>query len=149
MATSTKKLALMIIGAALLIIIFIGAIGGGIFWLVWEATSEPVRVTRAHLDAINKEDYPRAYSCLSSSLRAELSQEDFAEHVRSNPQIFKTSDSTFSSRNIENDVCTLRGTVTSAEGGKTPVRVTLVKEGGEWRIRGFRWDDAATEENEN
>ncbi|HXE74789.1 MAG TPA: DUF4864 domain-containing protein [Candidatus Xenobia bacterium] len=148
MTTSTKKLALMIIGAVLLVIIFIGAIGGGIFWLVWEATAEPVRVTRDHLDALNKEDYPRAYSYLSSSLQAELSLEDFAEHVRSNPQIFKTTDSTFSNRKIENDVCTLRGALTSTAGGKTPVRVILVKEGDQWRIRGFRWGDGATEEEE-
>jgi len=148
MAMSTKRLALMIIGAALLIIIFIGAIGGGIFWLVWEATAEPVRVTRDHLDAINQEDYPRAYGHLSASLQAELSLEDFTNHVRANPQIFKTSDSTFSNRKIENDVCTLRGTLTSADGGKTPVRITLVKEGEQWRIRGFRWGDAATEETE-
>ncbi len=148
MESDTKKLFLIIGGVAGLFVVLIVAIGGGIFWLFWEATSAPVRVTREHLDAINQEDYPRAYGLLSASLKAELSLEDFTNHVRANPQIFKTSDSTFSSRNIENDVCTLRGTVTSTEGGKTPVRVTLVKEGGEWRIRGFRWGEGATEETE-
>jgi hypothetical protein len=148
MERDTKKLFFIIGGVAVLFVVLIAAIGGGIFWLVWEATAEPVRVTRDHLDAINKEDYPRAYSYLSASLQAELSLEDFTNHVRANPQIFKTSDSTFSNRNVENDVCTLRGTVTSTDGGKTPVRVTLVKEGGQWRIRGFRWGDAATEESE-
>jgi len=101
-----------------------------------------------YLDAINREDYPHAYSLLSTSLKAELSLEDFTNHVRQNPQIFKTTDSTFSNRNIENDVCTLRGTVTSTEGGKTPVRITLVKEGGQWRIRAFRWGEAAANEGE-
>jgi len=148
MEPDTKKLFLIIGGVALLLVLLVAGIGGGIFWLVWEATAEPVRVTREHLDAINREDYPRAYDLLSASLKAELSLEDFTNHVRANPQTFKTSDSTFSNRNIENDVCTLRGTVTSTDGGKTPVRVTLVKEGGEWRIRGFRWGEGATEENE-
>ncbi len=148
MEPDTKKLFLIIGGVALLLVLLVGGIGGGIFWLIWEGTSEPVRVTRDHLDAINKEDYPRAYDLLSASLKVELSLEDFTNHVRANPQIFKTSDSTFSNRKIENDVCTLRGTVTSSEGGKTPVRVTLVNEGGEWRIRGFRWGDAAGEENQ-
>ena len=148
MDSDAKKLFLIIGGVALLFVLLVAGIGGGIFWLVWKATAEPVRVTREHLDAINQEDYPRAYSLLSQSLKAELSLEDFTNHVRANPQTFKTTDSTFSNRKIENDVCTLRGTVTSAEGGKTPVRVTLVKEGGEWRIRGFRWGDAATEESD-
>ncbi|MGH9789234.1 MAG: DUF4864 domain-containing protein [Candidatus Acidiferrales bacterium] len=144
---STKKIVFILVGVGLLFVIFIGAIGGGIFWFVWEATAEPVRVTREHLDAINQEDYPRAYGLLSASLQAELSLDDFTEHVRQSPHIFKTSDSTFSNRKIENDVCTLRGTLTSSiEGGKTPVRVTLVKEGGQWRIRGFRWGDGAAEE---
>ncbi len=147
MPMSTKKIVLILVGVGLLFVIFIGAIGGGIFWFVWEATAEPVRVTREHLDAINQEDYPRAYGLLSASLQAELSLDDFTEHVRQSPHIFKTSDSTFSNRKIENDVCTLRGTLTSSiEGGKTPVRVTLVKEGGQWRIRGFRWGDGAAEE---
>ncbi|MGH9779499.1 MAG: DUF4864 domain-containing protein [Candidatus Acidiferrales bacterium] len=148
MALSTKKIILILVGVALVLILLIGGIGGGIVWLVWEWTAEPVRVTREHLDAINKEDYPRAYSLLSASLQAELSLEDFTNHVRANPQIFKTSDSTFSHRNIENDVCTLRGTVTSTEGGKTPVRITLVNEGGQWRIRAFRWGEAAAAEDE-
>jgi len=148
MAMSTKKIVLILVGVGLLFILLIAGIGGGIFWLVWEWTSEPVRVTREHLDAINREDYPHAYSLLSTSLKAELSLEDFTNHVRQNPQIFKTTDSTFSNRNIENDVCTLRGTVTSTEGGKTPVRITLVKEGGQWRIRAFRWGEAAANEGE-
>ena len=144
MAMSTKKIVLILVGVGLLFLLLIG----GIVWLVWEWTAEPVRVTREHLDAINKEDYPRAYSLLSASLQAELSLEDFTNHVRANPQIFKTSDSTFSHRNIENDVCTLRGTVTSIDGGKTPVRITLVNEGGQWRIRAFRWGEAAAAEDE-
>jgi len=148
MEPDTKKIFLIVAGVALLFLLLVGGIGGGIFWLVWKATAEPVRVTREHLDAINKEGYPRAYSLLSASLKAELSLEDFTNHVRANPQIFKTSDVTFSNRKIDNDVCTLRGTVTSTEGGKTPVRVTLVKEGGEWRIRGFRWGEGATEEKD-
>ena len=149
MALDTKKIILIIAGVALLFVLLIGGIGGGIFWLVWKATAEPVRVAREHLDAINQEDYPRAYSYLSASLKAELSLEDFANHVRQNPQVFKTSDTTFSNRKIENDVCTLRGSVTSTEGGVTPIRVTLVKEGGEWRIRGFRWGEGAIEEKDD
>jgi hypothetical protein len=148
MAMSTKKIVLILVGVGVLFVLLIVSIGGGVFWLVWEATAEPVRVTREHLDALNREDYPTAYAHLSTSLQAELSLEQFTNLVRQNPQVFKTSDSTFSNRKIENDVCTLRGTVTSIEGGKTPVRVTLVKEGGQWRIRGFRWGEGAADENE-
>ena len=146
MALSTKQIVLILLGIGLLFILLIVAIGGGVFWLVWEVTAEPVQVTRDHLDALNHEDYPRAYGYLSASLQTELSLEDFTNHVRSNPQIFKTSDSTFSNRKIENDVCTLRGTVTSTQGGKTPVKVTLVKEREHWRIRNFRWGEGATED---
>jgi len=146
MALSTKKIVLILVGVGFAFILLIVVIGGGVFWVVWEWTSEPVRVTREHLEALNQEDYPRAYGHLSSSLQAELSLEEFTDLVRQNPQVFKTSDSTFSNRKIENDVCTLRGTVTSTQGGKTPVRITLVKEGGQWRIRGFRWGEGAADE---
>lgn len=148
MEPGTKKILLIVAGVGLLFVLLVGGIGGGIFWLVWKATAEPTRVAREHLEAINQGDYPRAYNQLSSALKADLSQERFTEVVTQNPQVFKTTDITFSNRKIDNDVCTLRGTVTNPEGGKTPIRVTLVKEGGEWRIRGFSWGEGATEEDE-
>jgi hypothetical protein len=144
-----KHVALILAGVGFLFVVLFAALGGVIFWLVWQATAEPVQVTRAHLEALNRDDYSTAYGHLSTSLKAELSQEQFAGLVRQNPQVFKTSDSTFSHREIKNDVCTLRGTVTSREGGKTPVRVTLVKEGEQWRIRGFRWGEGAADEDES
>jgi len=141
MALSTKKIVLILAGVALLFIVLIGAIGGGIFWLVWEATAEPVRVTREFLEATTRGDYEHAYSLFSPSLQAERPLEQFSDTARQNPQIFKVADTTFSHRSIENDVCTLRGTLTSTEGGETPVRVTLVNESGQWRIRNFRRDE--------
>ena len=146
MAMSTKKIVLIVVGVVALLVIVVGAFVGGIIWIVWEATAEPVRVTRDHLDATTRGDYERAYGFYSPALQAELPFEQFTDMARQNPQVFKVADTTFTHRNIENDACTLRGTITSLDGGKTPVRVTLMNEGGQWRIRGFRWGEAAAED---
>jgi hypothetical protein len=146
MALSNKKIILILVGVGFLLILVVGGFIGGIFWIVWEATSEPVRVTREHLAATTREDYEAAYGYLSPALQAELPFEAFTELARNNPQVYKVSDTTFSNRNINNDVCTLLGSVTSVDGGKTSLRVVLVSEGGQWRIREFRWGGGAGEE---
>lgn len=143
MATETKKIILILAGVAVLFLL----LAGGIVWLVFEMTAEPVRVVRAHLEAINQNDYPRAYGYFSAGLKAELSQEEFQSLVEQNPGIFRTSDSTFSSRSIKNNVATLRGTLTGQQGQVTPVRYTLVKEGDQWLILGFRWGAGTAEED--
>ena len=79
MAFDTKKILLIIAGVALLFVL----LAGSIVWFVFQMTAAPVRMAREHLEALNQNDYPRAYSHLSRSLQAELSLDNFTNLVRS------------------------------------------------------------------
>ena len=141
------KIVLLIGGVLLGIVVFITAIGGLIFWGVWQATSAPVEAARAQLEAINRDDYERAHSYFSARLRELRSAEDFRAFVEENSAALKTTDSTFSNRSIENNVATLRGTLTGGDGRTTPVRYVLVKENDRWVIDSFRFGPEALEED--
>ena len=130
------------VGFAALII----GVAGLIFWGVWQATAEPVAAVRAQLEAINQDDYERAHSYFSTRLRELRSAEDFRAYVEENKAALKTTDSTFSNRSIENNVATLRGTLTGRDGRTTPVRYVLVKENSRWVIDSFRFGPDAAEE---
>jgi len=82
----------------------------------------------AQLEAINQDDYERAHSYFSARLRELRSAEEFRSFVQENIAVLKTTDSTFSNRKIENNVATLRGTLTGRDGRTSPVRYVLVKE---------------------
>lgn len=132
------------VGFAALII----AVAGLVIWGVWQATAEPVAAVRAQLEAINQDNYERAHSYFSARLRELRSAEDFRAYVEENKAALKTTDSTFSNRSIENNVATLRGTLTGRDGRTTPVRYVLVKENDRWVIDSFRFGPDATEEND-
>ncbi|MBI4466235.1 MAG: DUF4864 domain-containing protein [Acidobacteria bacterium] len=142
-----KKQVVLIVTIVVVVLVVFGALFGGIFWWVWKTTGEPVKVIRTQLEAINQGDYARAHSYFSAGLRAERSAEDFQAFVEANAAVFKTTDSTFSSRKIQNDVATIRGTLTGQSGQVTPIRYTLVVENGRWVIASFRFGDLGAEED--
>jgi len=118
-------------------LVFVGLLAG-VIWLVLSATGEPVKVIRAHLGAINENDYPGAYSYLSISLQERLPLERFQSMIEEHSQVLKTRDSTFNSRTIENDRAIIQGTLTGQQGQVSPATYVLTKEGNQWRIRAFR-----------
>ena len=118
--------------------VFLALVVGGCVWWLVSVTGEPVKVVRAHLEAINAGDYARAYSYFSTETKAKMSLEEFKARVEKNSAILKTSDSSFTSRHVGNNVATIEGTLTGLDGRITPVRFTLVKEGDSWLISGFR-----------
>lgn len=132
------KKALLWIGVAVIL-------GVGVFWFVWTATGEPVKVVRAHLAAINEGDYTKAYSLFSSTLKTEISLEQYREFVEKNAAVMKTRDTTFSSRSISGNTATLLGTLTGQKGDATSVRFTLVKQGESWLIESIRLGAGAEE----
>lgn len=134
----------VLVGFAVLII----AVTGLIFWGVWQATAEPVAAVRAQLEAINRDDYERAHGYFSARLRELRTAEDFRAYVEENQAALKTTDSTFSNRSIENNVATLRGTLTGRDGRTTPVRYVLVKENDRWVIDSFRFGPEAVAEED-
>lgn len=142
-----EKKTIVIVGVVVAVIVVAIAAGvGGIVWFVWKATAPPAEAVRAHLAAINQGDYARAYTYLHSSVQQQMSLEDFQGFVEANASVLKTSDTTFSNRNIQNNVCTLRGTHTGQDGTVTPVRWTVVYQGDRWLISGFRYGDTGDDE---
>lgn len=138
---------LLVVGGVLVgMVVLIAAVGGLIFWAVWQATAPPVEAVRAQLEAINREDYERAHSHFSARLRESRSAEEFRAFVEENSATLKTTDSTFNNRKIENNVATLQGTLTGRDGRTTPVRYVLVKENDRWVIDSFRFGPGAVED---
>jgi hypothetical protein len=136
-----KKTVITVVAIVAVVVVLIAAGIGGLVWFVFKATAPPVEAVRAHLAAINQGDYAGAYSYLHTSVQQQMSLEDFQGYVESNSSVLKTTDTTFSNRSIQNNVCTLRGTHTGQDGTVTPVRWTLVHQGERWFITGFRFGD--------
>jgi hypothetical protein len=111
----------------------------GVGWWFWGRTLEPVRVIRAQLAAISKEDYTQAYGFLSTPAKGRLTIQDFEALCRKNSSVMKSLDSTFFSRSIENNTATISGSLTGLDGRVSEVEYTLVKEGDRWVIESFRW----------
>lgn len=117
----------------------VAVILAGVGWWFWGRTLEPVRVIRAQLAAISKEDYTQAYDFLSASAKAKLPLADFQALSRKNTTVMKSLDSTFFSRTIENNTATISGSLTGLDGRVSEVQYVLVKEGDRWVIDSFRW----------
>jgi hypothetical protein len=122
-------------GCLFAILAFVGVIGGG----VWMMTQGPAEDARAQLERIAAGDLEAAYAELAESYQARLSPEQFQALVAAHPSLAGYSQSTFSSRSVQNDTASLTGSLSSASGGVEPVRIELVKERGLWRITSIRF----------
>ena len=124
----------------LLVLVLLGGAG----WWFWGRTLEPVRVIRAQLEAIDKENYAQAYDYLAPTAKERLTARGFEALVRANSVVAKNYDSTFFSRKVENNVATISGTVEGFDGQVSEVRYILVKEGDRWMIQSFSWSAPRT-----
>ena len=118
----------------LLIVGFIALIGGGIFYGIKKATAEPERVVKSFLAAAASGDYQAAHNHFSTALKQEQPYEQFAESAAANQQLFKTTDTTFGTRNMSGSTCTLAGTLKLEDGSSAPASFTLEREGNEWKL---------------
>ena len=117
---------------------------GGFGWWFWGRTLEPVRVICAQLEAIDRANYMQAYDYLSSVAKWQLTANDFEALARATSVVSKNYGSTFLSRNVENNVATISGTLEGLDGQVREVRYTLVKEGNRWLIQSFTWPSPPT-----
>jgi len=135
------KKVLLILGA--LFVVGAAVAGTGVY-LILRYTGEPVKVVRAQLDAINRNNYLAAYNYCSSAFKQNTSAPEFAVFLESNP-VMKTSDSTFSNRSINNGVATIQGTLTGRNGQVVTVKYTLVRERDQWVIQHIKLGGEAGE----
>jgi FHA domain-containing protein len=122
-------------GCLLLVLLVFGAIGGAAFF----ATRGAVDAVRAQIADIKAGDMEGAYRRMSDGYRDSHTPVDFAAFVARHPGLKENSDSTFTTRNIQNDKAHLEGYLMAASGAKESVAYDLVKS-GDWKIDDIKFD---------
>lgn len=110
-------------------VLLIAAIVGVVFY----ATSGIVDTADEFFEAASEGDYSTAYGLTSQQLQSTLTEEQL-EAFAVDYGLDAVSDTSWNSRNINNDRGELVGTLTTAGGGTIPVEIDLVYEGEEWKI---------------
>jgi hypothetical protein len=111
-------------GCLLLVLVLVAVIGGGAFM----ATKGAADATHAWLGEIRQGQSPEAG--LSEAYRSRLSPDELQAIGNA---IAQSKDATFLQRSVDNDRATLRGVLTGGSSPQ-PIVVTLVKEGGTWKV---------------
>lgn len=83
--------------------------------------------------AIRSKKYQEAYSFLSSDFKASASYDDFVAFLNRNA-LLTYRDASWSSRSASGNKGELDGTITTETGGIIPLKLSLVKEDGAWKI---------------
>jgi hypothetical protein len=116
-----------ILGGVLAVIIV--AVG-----LAFYFTAGMVGVVEKQLKFLQRGDLKGAYGLTSRDFHKTTSLEQFAAFVKQHPSLSQNQGHTFSTRSIENNIGTVKGSLTAKDGAVTPVEFRLVKEQGDWRI---------------
>ena len=127
-------------GCLVLILVFLGVIGGGAYYM----TAGAVEAVRAQLADVKKGDMDAAYLRMSDEYRRQYTKEDFVALVESHPAMKDNTDSTFMSRNVQNNTATIAGSLAGAAGVKEDVTYRLVKESGGWKINEIEFAGSPT-----
>ncbi len=102
-------------------------------------TQDLVKTADGQLSALRDKDYSRAYyEYTAKDFKTATSLEAFSEFIKSHPALARNVQAHFNERSIENNIGTLHGTLTSADGGVTPVEYKFVKEADRWKILSMR-----------
>ena len=123
-------------GCLALVLVVFGVIGGAAFF----ATRGVVDAVRAQIAEIKSGDMDAAYSRMSDTYRQSHTLADFTAFVARHPGLKENSDSTFTTRNVQNDKAHLEGYLMAASGAKETVTYELVK-AGDWKIDDIKFDE--------
>ena len=115
------------------IVVFIGGIVALAFFLT-SGLDEPVK---KHLDALRAGNIEAAYAETSIAFQQNTSIEQYKAFIERYPVLKNIADYSFSSRAVENGLGTLKGTLTTTDGGVVPIEFKLVKENDQWKILGL------------
>jgi hypothetical protein len=111
-------------------IVVVVAVAGG---LAFRATSGLTESADAFFQALQRKDFAAARGAMAEEFRAATGDAELAAFVSSSALAGYKSAS-WSSRSVNGDRGTLEGSVVTETGGKIPMKVELVKEGGGWRV---------------
>jgi len=102
--------------------------------LAFYFTAGIVEAVEKQLALLRQGDIKGAYSLTCKDFQKATSLEQFTAFVKQYPSLSQNQGHTFTTRSIENNIGTVKGTLTAQDGAVTPVEFQLVKEQGEWRI---------------
>jgi FHA domain len=122
-------------GCLVLILVFFGLVGGAAFF----ATRGVVEAVRAQITEIKGGNMDAAYGRMTEGYRQSHTSADFAAFVARHPGLKENRDSTFTTRNVQNDRAHLEGVLMAASGTKESVTYELVKEGADWKIEDIKF----------
>jgi hypothetical protein len=117
-------------------LIAIGAVVGAVVLivaLVFGLTSGVVKGADEFLALLGGGRMAEAYQSASPSLRAQQSQEVFDKTVK-DLGLTDFASASWSNREMNNDRGHVEGTVTTKSHGSIPLRIDLMKEGGNWKV---------------
>lgn len=118
----------IVAGLALLVVLALAA--------VFYFTRGMADAANAFFRAVQSKDIAAAQSHLSEGFKADTSQAELERFLADNA-LDTFADSTWSRREVSGGKGELEGTVTTANGGTIPIKITLVEEGGAWKIHGI------------
>jgi hypothetical protein len=108
--------------------------------IAFYATSGITDTVRSQLTALRAGDYVKAYSYTSKDFQHTTSFDEFKKFVDQHPALKNNKDSTFTSREIENNMGAISGTLEAMDGATTPIEYRLIRENGQWKILYIRLD---------
>lgn len=119
------------------IIVWFGVFVGFLIAMVFYATSGLVDTVHNQLISLQSGDIKKAYSYTSKDFQKITSIDDFKKFLDHYPSLKNNESYFFNERRIENNIGTVKGTLTSKDGAQTPIVYRLIKEGGTWKILGI------------
>ncbi|SIO09020.1 hypothetical protein SAMN02745824_2910 [Parasphingorhabdus marina DSM 22363] len=111
---------------------FLGLLFGLVFWITGGAAD----ASDEFFAKVQNGEMDQAYELLTEDFQAGTSKEQL-ERFLSSSALDHVTETSWSSRSIENNVATLKGTVTTDTGGVIPLTVTLVNSDAGWKIQGI------------
>lgn len=109
----------------------------GVVGLAWFATSGLDEPVERHLSALRAGNIEAAYAETSIAFQQSTSLEDYKAFIDRYPVLKDVTEYSFLNRSVENGVGTLKGKLTTPDGGVVPVEFKLVKENDAWKILGI------------
>jgi hypothetical protein len=113
-----------------MVLLGIGLIAGGAFWMTSGATD----VIKAQLEDLKAGRIDAAYDKLSAEHRASVSRDAFAAFVDRHPALKDNADATFLNRSVVNNRAQVSGTLKAGSGATESASYHLIKEGGNWVV---------------
>ena len=125
------------IGCGVIAIGFLACAGlfGGLAWFGFGMYKETTAAADSFLGKIGADDIKGAYDSSSSTMRQEQTLEQFTANVKA-LGLTEYQSAKWTSFNVVNDQGTIEGTMTTKTGGAVPLKITLIKENGTWRVSG-------------